>query len=110
MLKNKPTEQTSASIISLDQKALYKAFMSIKSEEDLHYFLLDLCTPAEIKSMVERWVVVRHLWKKIISYRVIHEITRVSIATITRVARFLNHEKYGGYRRVLEGMEKEHND
>ena len=65
-------------------------------------FFIDLCTPAEIKAFVERWKVCQLLNEKKYSYRQISEITRASLTTIGRVARFLNEENYGGYRKMLE--------
>ena len=46
-------------------------------------FLHDLCTPAELEVMVDRWRVVPYLLDGV-SYREIHERTAVSITTIGR--------------------------
>ncbi len=51
-------------------------------------FLRDLCTPAEIQAMADRWAVVDYL-KHDKPYREIHKLTGVSLTTIGRVARFL---------------------
>jgi TrpR-related protein YerC/YecD len=67
----------------------------------------DLCTPAELKAMAERWRVCRMLWEEKLSYREISSITGVSTATICRVARFLRDQSGGGYRMVLEKLNKE---
>jgi uncharacterized protein YerC len=40
------------------------------------------------------------------SYREIREITGSSTTTVTRVARFLNDEQYGGYKNLLRKMKK----
>ena len=58
-------------------------------------FLNDLCTPAELEVLVDRWRVVPYLLDGV-SYREIHERTAVSITTIGRVARYLN-QGNGGY-------------
>jgi TrpR-related protein YerC/YecD len=58
-------------------------------------FLNDLCTPAELEVLVDRWRVVPYLLEGV-SYREIHERTAVSITTIGRVARYLN-QGNGGY-------------
>ena len=58
-------------------------------------FLLDLCTPAELEAMTDRWRVVP-LLQQGMPYREIHELTQVSVTTIGRVARTLEHGA-GGY-------------
>ncbi|MEM1411843.1 MAG: YerC/YecD family TrpR-related protein [Pseudomonadota bacterium] len=80
-------------------QALYKAFLTLDSEDEVRQFLLDLCTPAELEAIVDRW------WTACLlnegrSYREISEITGVSVTTIGRVARFMNMGE-GGYRLAL---------
>ena len=58
-------------------------------------FLEDLCTPAELESLVDRWRVVPLLLAGL-PYREIHARTKVSITTIGRVARTLERGA-GGY-------------
>jgi TrpR-related protein YerC/YecD len=62
-------------------------------------FLLDLCTPAELEAIVDRWWTAS-LLNEGKSYREISEINGVSVTTIGRVARFLNMGE-GGYRLAL---------
>ena len=67
--------------------------------------LKDICTPAEVKSMEERLEVAKLFNGWVLSYREIHELTRVSIATITRVAHFLLHrENNNGYKQALKRL------
>ena len=75
---------------------LCHAFAQFKTQPEFYAFLKDICTPSEIKSMEERLEVARLLMDGFLSYREIHERTKVSIATITRVARFLLHENNNG--------------
>lgn len=84
------------------EKELYEAIVKLNTAEDCFAFFHDLCTPAELDAMAGRWEVARLLDKGELSYREIHEKTGVSIATIGRVARFLNQENYKGYRRILD--------
>jgi TrpR-related protein YerC/YecD len=85
-----------------DFTRLCKAFLSLKTTDECVAFLKDLCTPSEIKAMSERLSVCLLLDNKPgLSYRQIHEETKVSIATITRVARFFNQEENKGYRLVI---------
>ena len=66
--------------------------------------LRDLCTPAEVRSLAERWQVARLLDEGGMTYREIHDATGVSTTTIVRVARFLKEEQNGGYRLLLDRM------
>lgn len=81
---------------------LYDAFLSLKTKEDIHLFLKDLCTPAELAAMTERWKVCQLLQEGSLSYRQIRKTTGASLTTIGRVARFLKEESNFGYQRVLE--------
>ena len=80
-------------------QSLYKAFLTLDSEEEVRQFLLDLCTPSELEAIVDRWWTAS-LLSEGRSYRDISEITGVSVTTIGRVARFLNLGE-GGYRLAL---------
>lgn len=64
-------------------------------------FLHDLCTPAELEAMADRWAVVPRLLEGQ-SYRDIHDATGVSVTTIGRVARCLAEGE--GYRRAASEM------
>jgi TrpR-related protein YerC/YecD len=77
------------------ETSLYEALAGLTSVDEMRAFLHDLCTPAEIEVMVDRWRVVPYLLDGR-SYREIHERTAVSITTIGRVARYLN-QGAGGY-------------
>ena len=83
---------------------LCDAILLLKNREEIHQFLKDLCTPQEIKALSERWRVCRLLDQGELSYRDINSKVGASLATIGRVARFLNNEPYGGYQLVLERM------
>lgn len=77
------------------EQSLYEALLSLKNVEEMSAFLGDLCTPAELELMVDRWRVVPYLLEGM-SYREIHARTAVSITTVGRVARYLN-QGNGGY-------------
>ncbi|MGB7448025.1 MAG: YerC/YecD family TrpR-related protein [Ornithinimicrobium sp.] len=62
-------------------------------------FLVDLCTPAELEALSDRWAVVPLLAQGV-AYRSIHDQTGVSVTTIGRVARCL--EQGSGYRAALD--------
>ncbi|MGH8032829.1 MAG: YerC/YecD family TrpR-related protein [Luteimonas sp.] len=76
-------------------KALARAFAELSRSQDIAAFLEDLCTPAEIEALCDRWRVVPLLLDGV-PYREIHERTQVSVTTIGRVARTLERGA-GGY-------------
>ena len=69
---------------------------SLSDAGEVRLFLEDLCTPAELEALVDRWRVVPLLLAGI-PYREIHDRTAVSVTTIGRVARSLERGA-GGYR------------
>ena len=82
--------------------SLAEALAALRSSEEARVLLADLCTPAEVHSLAERWHVARLLDAGDLTYREIHEATGVSTTTIVRVARFLKQEEYRGYRLLLD--------
>lgn len=85
-------------------ESLCRALLSPRDAAEMAKLLADLCTPAEIRSLAERWHVARLLDTTDLSYRDIHEATGVSTTTIVRVARFLRQEPHLGYRRALDAV------
>lgn len=78
------------------------ALARLDTPEDVKAFLIDLCTPAELRALSERWHVAQILDEGEKSYRDIQAETGVSTTTIGRVARFLRDEPHGGYRAALD--------
>ncbi len=83
---------------------LMRAISLLNNEEEALNFFTDLCTPAELESMADRWQVIP-LLRQGIPYRSIHDQTGVSVTTITRVARCLSFGT-GGYNLIADRMEK----
>ena len=79
---------------------LFEAVISLRDVDECRNFFKDLCTPAELQALVDRWQVV-HCLQQDLSYRQIHDITGVSVTTIGRVARFLS-DGFGGYETALK--------
>jgi len=79
--------------------SLYKAVLTLKTPAEVRQFLLDICTPAELEAMVDRWWTAS-LLNEGLSYREISDITGVSVTTIGRVARSLTMGE-DGYRMAL---------
>lgn len=84
---------------------LFKAILSLRSEEECYNFFEDLCTVAELQEMSKRLQAAKMLNDNFI-YTEIAERTGLSTATISRVNRCL---KYGndGYITALERLEHE---
>lgn len=85
---------------------LFEAFVLLKNKEEVERFMKDLCTPQELNALAERWRVCKFLETGDLSYREIHAQTGASLATITRVARFLKNEPHQGYTAVLRKIKK----
>ncbi len=84
------------------EDALFRAIVSLESVDECRNFFRDLCTPAELQALVDRWRVVRYL-EQGLPYRQIHDLTGVSVTTIGRVARFLT-DGFGGYDAVFQRL------
>ena len=80
---------------ALLERDLFSAVLALRTVEELRAFFRDLCTPAEIEAMADRWAVVECL-RRDLPYRQIHRLTGVSVTTIGRVARSLI-QGNGGY-------------
>ena len=82
-----------------DLDAIARALAALDKPPDVRAFLEDLCTPAELEAMCDRWKVVPLLMQRV-PYREIHDRTLVSVTTIGRVARTLERGE-GGYAAAL---------
>jgi len=89
---------------TLNITGLYQALTELKTAEEMRRFLVDLCTPGELRALSERSQI---LDATEMSYRDISAKTGVSTTTIGRVARFLKDEPHQGYRIVLDRI-KDH--
>lgn len=81
---------------------LCNALLTPRSRDEMRRLLLDLCTPAELRTLAERWHIARLLDETDLPYREMHEVTGVSTTTIVRVGRFLRHESNQGYRSAID--------
>ncbi|MEM7278778.1 MAG: YerC/YecD family TrpR-related protein [Pseudomonadota bacterium] len=97
MKPNKPISQRQQAAA---EKDLASAIASMNNPSNILLFLKDLCTPAELQALVDRWQVVKML-RQGLAYREINKRTGVSVTTVGRVARYLA-DGHGGYLRALE--------
>ena len=84
------------------ERSLLQAILALRSVDECRDFFRDLCTPAELQALADRWSVVG-LLRQDIPYREIHRQTGVSVTTIGRVARYLENG-HGGYALVLRRL------
>lgn len=85
--------------------SLFRAILTLKTEEECYAFFEDVCTVNELLSFAQRYEVAMML-REGKTYLEIAEKTGASTATISRVNRSLN---YGndGYDMVFDRIEKE---
>ena len=84
---------------------LYRALLTLKTEEEVYNFFQDLCTVSELRAMEQRMEVALLLDEGLI-YNDILDRTGASSATISRVNRAL---MYGadGYRTVIPRLKEQ---
>ncbi|EKE15284.1 MAG: TrpR like protein, YerC/YecD [uncultured bacterium] len=81
------------------EKFLVKAFLKLKTEKEMVFFLRDILTLPEIEEFANRLEIAKQLLKSV-SYQKIAKKTGVSTTTVTRVAHWL-FKGCGGYQKVL---------
>ncbi|MFZ9708812.1 MAG: YerC/YecD family TrpR-related protein [Steroidobacteraceae bacterium] len=91
----KPQPKPSARLEARYERHLFQAILTLRSVDECRAFFRDLCTPAELEAMADRWAVVEYL-ERGLPYREIHRLTGVSVTTIGRVARYVG-DGNGGY-------------
>ena len=84
---------------------LYRAILTLKTEEECYNFFQDLCTLSELRSMEQRYEVAALLDSGMIYSDILGQ-TGASSATISRVNRALI-SGTGGYELVLERMKEQ---
>lgn len=87
---------------AMAERNLFNAVLTLESVDECRAFFHDLCTPAELQALADRWAVVG-LLKSGLPYREIHKLTGVSLTTIGRVARCLMSGD-GGYKIVSDRL------
>ena len=83
---------------------LAKVMSKLDSQTSIQNFLYDVATPQEIDTLSQRFQIAKLLWTTNLSYLEIAKRTGASTTTVTRVARFLNQEPFGGYREALQSQ------
>lgn len=85
-----------------ENKELFKAVLSLRSEMECTRFFRDLLTEAEIKEFSNRWRVANMLNSKT-DYIKIEKETGMSSTTIARISNWLKNGM-GGYRLVINHL------
>ena len=83
---------------------LVEALLSLKTPEECHAFLEDICTIRELSDISQRWEVATMLAQGR-NYADISATTGASTATISRVNKCLMYGS-GGYRIAIEKLDK----
>lgn len=83
---------------------LCRALLAMEQVEEMQALLTDLCTPAELEALADRWQVVPYVLENV-PYREIHDRTAVSVTTIGRVARCLSAGS-GGYQVAVRRLKR----
>lgn len=83
---------------------LYKAILTLRSEDECAAFFDDICTIQELEALCQRFQVACQLCDGK-SYIDINRSTGASTATICRVSKCLNYGD-GGYKTAIERLEK----
>ena len=83
-------------------QALYRALLSVETEEECRALLEDLCTIKELQDMAQR-LDTAILLDQGVSYQKITQQVGISTATIGRVSRCLNYGT-GGYRAAIDRL------
>ena len=89
----------------IENTAMYRAILSLKTEEECRKFMEDLCSITEIMAMEQRFEVAKLLNDGLI-YNAIMEQTGASSAIISRVNRSLQYGA-GGYAVVFDRLKAE---
>ena len=85
-------------------KKLARAFLSLRTEDEVLSFLRDVASLEELRELSNRWQVVLEL-NNGKNYRAIAAEVGLSTATITRIAHWL-YEGEGGYKLALKRYKK----
>ncbi|WP_298749166.1 YerC/YecD family TrpR-related protein [uncultured Serinicoccus sp.] len=99
-MKQRDTHGSAVATRARVRADLADVLAALRDPASVDAFLDDLCTPAEIEALADRWSVVPLLAEGM-SYRQIHEVTGVSVTTVGRIARCVEGGA-GGYRAALE--------
>ena len=88
--------------VTKEVRELFRALLSLGTEEECAAFLEDICTVKEMRDLAQRLEVARMLscGEK---YKKIEEVTGASTVTISRVKRSLDYGS-GGYAMVLDRL------
>jgi TrpR-related protein YerC/YecD len=96
----KPNRNNSQHNYIRAESALFAAIATMQNVPECRNFFKDLCTPAELQALIDRWQAVV-LLQQGLPYRKIHDLTGISVTTIGRVARCLT-DGFGGYATAIE--------
>jgi TrpR-related protein YerC/YecD len=85
-------------------RELIKAFLALKTEAEMQFFLRDILSLPEIKEVSKRFQIAKMLWFGGQSYATIAQKAKTSTTTVTRVADWLYKKGLNGYQIVLKRL------
>lgn len=83
---------------------LYKAILSLQTEEECRAFFETLCTAQELRSFSQRLTVAKMLYENCVYNQIVSE-TRTSTATISRVSRSM--QDGNGFEAIFDRLRDE---
>lgn len=86
-------------------KAIFRAILKLKTEDECRKFFRDLMTLEEIQNISERWNAVLLLDEGKLSYREIAKKTGMSTTTVGRISWWVRYGE-GGYPLILKRIKK----
>lgn len=87
----------------IDMEFLYKAVLTLKTEQECAAFFEDICTPQELRAITQRLHVAKLLTENCVYNDIVTQ-TGASTATISRVNKTLNYQAAGGYKIVFDRL------
>jgi len=91
--------------ITEENRRLFRAILTLKTEEEVTAFFEDICTIKEIQDLSQR-LSVADMLNRGEKYQNIEDVTGASTATISRVNKCLVYGS-GGYRYAIDKLKKE---
>jgi len=87
-----------------DEVSLYEAFGELKTQDEIRWFMADLCILGKIRAFTERWAIARLLYTGNLGYREVASEIKADTTIVARVPRFLKQLNYQGYRIILDRL------
>jgi len=88
---------------------LFDAFLSLTTREECYMLFEDITTIQEIKTLIQRFQIAKHLYYDNDTYETISRELGVSVATTSRVKNSITYGS-GGYKMILDRLRDSNKD